>query len=426
MEEYLFFCGNVSAAYCDGRLQYNMCSKVNVELNHPDVESALRQAWKQVRYEEPDIATILEDRKKVYVVPDKAAVEEWLSSTFIVDSTRDAEELWREGRALKPATLYWLPKTSEIVLYAHHANIDGVGAIMWWDKYFRALINPKPDIVFGDEYSRLTPALDEILGSPGGPTPEQSEHAMALFMEYVTKLPSIGLVSKVGKVPAGQCQSFEHVIDQETTIALVNACKKRGITVTSAVHAAYIGVLIKHADPASNTTRYTAPCEFNMRQYLPAPYSQNAASAFYVPLPFSIDLPATFSEISSVLNSYYRGSLRDNSNVLEVAGYYTRVLEQFVKTPEYQNAPIPTDALVSSMGIVENHLRRSYGDTIVVKDWRLAVDVVLGMTGLHFYSFRDQLRLVYQFNDGYEGPHKIKQYLEDLEKIMKAELLGLF
>jgi hypothetical protein len=61
-----------------------------------------------------------------------------------------------------------------------------------------------------------------------------------------------------------------------------------------------------------------------------------------------------------------------------------------------------------------------------VKDWRLAVDVVLGMTGLHFYSFRDQLRLVYQFNDGYEEPHKIKQYLEDLEKIMKAELLGLF
>jgi hypothetical protein len=33
---------------------------------------------------------------------------------------------------------------------------------------------------------------------------------------------------------------------------------------------------------------------------------------------------------------------------------------------------------------------------------------------------------VYQFNDGYEEPHKIKQYLEDLEKIMKAELLGLF
>jgi hypothetical protein len=29
------------------------------------------------------------------------------------------------------------------------------------------------------------------------------------------------------------------------------------------------------------------------------------------------------------------------------------------------------------MGIVENYLRQSYGATVVVKDWRLAVDVVL-------------------------------------------------
>jgi hypothetical protein len=33
---------------------------------------------------------------------------------------------------------------------------------------------------------------------------------------------------------------------------------------------------------------------------------------------------------------------------------------------------------------------------------------------------------MYQFNDGYEEPRKIKKYLKDLEKSMKVELLSLF
>ncbi|KAL2825506.1 hypothetical protein BDW59DRAFT_146295 [Aspergillus cavernicola] len=424
MEEYFVFIGNITAALYDGRQQYTVCSKVKVDLNLPNPGSALRNAWKQVRYEEPDIATTLEEGKKVYEVLDETGIEKWLESTFIVDPTRDGEELYRLGRKTKPATLYYLPKSSELVLHAHHATIDGVGMIMWWDRFFRALTNPKTDITFGDEHVRLAPALDDILGSGGPPTPGQNERATALFMEYITKLPSIGLISKVGKVPAGQCQAMEHVFDAETTAAIINACKARGITVSSAIHAAYIGILSKYADPESNTTRYTSPSEFNLRSHLEAPYSGTAAANYYIPLPFSIELPATFSEITTVLNKYYRTTIKDNPDILEIHGYFTRVLEQFVKTPVYQGAPIPTDALVSSLGIVESHLQRSYGNTVVVKDWKLACDVILGMTGFHFYTFHDKLRFVYQFNEAYQAPADIKMYLEDIERILKEELLG--
>ncbi|KAL4884868.1 hypothetical protein BJY04DRAFT_180922 [Aspergillus karnatakaensis] len=423
MEEYLAYTGNISAALYDGRLQYNIFSKVKVELNIANAEFALRHAWKQIRYEEPDIATTLEEGKKVYEVATDTELENWLQSTFVVDYERDAEELYREGRKQKPATLYYLPRTSELVLHVHHSTADGIGVIMWWDKYFRALTNPNHDFTFGEEYTRLAPALEDVIGAKDL-TPEQVEQGSVLLYEYITKLPAIGFPSKIGKAPAGQCQSLEHVFNEETTRAIIVACKKRGITVTAAVHAAYIRVLSKYADSDSNTTRYTSPCEFNIRQYLPPPYNTVAASNYYIPLPYSINLPASFWELTQHLNHYYRNQIKENPYILEVNDAFTTTLTEVVKSPEYQSAPIPTDALVSSLGLVENYLQRSYGDGVVVHDWKLACDVVLGMNGLHIYTFRDRLRMVSQFNDGYQEPETMKHYHDEIERVLREELLG--
>ncbi|KAL4806623.1 hypothetical protein BDV18DRAFT_137900 [Aspergillus unguis] len=422
MEEYFVFIGNITAALYNGRQQYTVCSTVKVDLNIPSPEKALREAWKQVHHEEPDIATSLEPGKKIYTAVDDTSIEEWADRTFIIDHEKTGEELYKLGRTMKPATLYYLPRSSELVLHAHHATVDGMGMIMFWDKLFNALISPKQDITFGDEHTRLAPALDDLLGSSGAPTPEQQEQATALLGEYIGKLPAIGLPSKVGKVPAGTCQAMEHILDEETTSTLIKACKARGITVTSAVHAAYITVLSKYADPEGVTSRYASPAEFNLRNRLPAPFDKAAAANFYVPLPCSVDLPVSFEDLLLVLNKYYRTTLTERPEILEIHGYFTRVLEQCVKTPEYQAAPIPTDALVSSLGIVENHLQRNYGDggsQVVVKDWKLACDNVLGMTGFHIYTFRDKLRFVYQFNEAYQRPEDIKLYMQEVEGLLR-------
>lgn len=452
MEEYFVFIGDITAALYDGRQQYTVCSKVKVDLaNLPNREYALRHAWKQVRHEEPDIATTLEPGKKIYEVLDDAEIEEaWLASTFIVDSIHhDGEELYRLGRKSKPATLYYLPKSSELVLHAHHATIDGIGMIMFWHRFFCALTNPNPNITFGDEHVRLAPALDIVLpAGPAHPTQEQEQEqkqkGTALLVDYIHNLPAIGLPSKVGKTPASTCQAMEYVFDEDTTTALIKACKARGITVTSAVHAAYIAILREYADPRqSNTARYTSPAEFNLRGYLEEPYCGVAAANYYIPLPFTMELTREklqsgdddgggggggdgwFEETAAVLNRYYRSTIKENPEILELQGCFTRALEQCVKTPEYQGAPIPTDALVSSLGVVENHLQRSYGDgdEVVVKDWKLACDVVLGMSGFHFYTFRGKLRFVYQFNEAYQDPKDIRMYLEGVDRVLKRELL---
>ncbi|KAJ0413333.1 hypothetical protein BJY00DRAFT_63668 [Aspergillus carlsbadensis] len=432
MEEYFVFIGNITAALYAGRQQYTVLSKVKVTLNipAPAIESTLRHAWKQVRYEEPDIATTVEPGKKVFDVLDNSAIEKWVDETFIVDTQRDAEELYRLGRTMKPTTMYYLPKSSELVIHGHHAVFDGIGMIMFWDRFFRAVTRPNHDLPFGGEHVRLAPALDDLIGAKGPPTPAQSERGLAILMEYIAKLPAIGFPSKVGKVPAGPCQAMEYVFSEEATSAVIRACKAQHVTVTSAVHAAYITVLAKYADPESNTARYTLPCEFNLRGRLEEPYNRVAAANYYLPLPFSVELPATFGELVTVMNEYYRGYLNENPEFLEVQASFTRALEQVVKTPQYQSAPIPTDALVTSLGIVENYLQRSYGDgegdaAVVVEDWKLACDCVLGMSGFHFYTFRGKLRFVYQFNEAYQKPEDIRLYMEEMERVLREELVAL-
>jgi hypothetical protein len=79
---------------------------------------------------------------------------------------------------------------------------------------------------------------------------------------------------------------------------------------------------------------------------------------------------------------------------------------------------------VSSLGIVENHLHRQYGETVTVTDFKLGIDVVLGASGFFFYTFHDQLRFVYSFNDGYEELDEVQEYLQDVERILREELLG--
>ncbi|KAL2839840.1 hypothetical protein BJY01DRAFT_219067 [Aspergillus pseudoustus] len=428
MEEYFIFTGNITAALYDGRQQYTVISTVKAEFNNiPDVESALRHAWKQVRYEEPDIATTVELGKKIFEVLDDAGVEKWADQTFIIDrDNRDADALHKNPRRMKPSTLYYLPKSSELVLHAHHATVDGVGMVVFWDRFFRAVTSPNREISFGQEHARLVPAIDDLIGPQGPPTPEGIEVGKAMVMDYVGNLPAIGFPSRVGKVPAGESIHMEKVFAEETTSAIVKGCKAKGISVTTAVHAAYITILSKYADPETNTTKYTTPCEFNIRGRLPAPYNMAAASQYYIPLPFSLDLPATFPQMVAILNKYYRTTIDAHPDWVENQGYFTRALEQFVKTPEYRTAPIPTDGLVSSLGIVEKHLQRSYGegDAVVVRDWKLSCDCVLGMTGFHVYTFRDKLRFVFQFNEAYQEPKDIRFYMEEIERVLTEEIIG--
>lgn len=423
IEGYFVVMAGITAGLCDGREHYTLHSTLKLETVASDITPALKHAWKQIRYQQPHIATTVEAMKKVYEVPDENALEQWLSSTFIVSSASSSEDLYPSVKPIKQATLYYIPKSSELVLRAHHHTFDGVGILLFWHSYFKALQLPAQDIQFGDETARLAPTMEKVLGFAEQPTQEQSEKATALFMSWAGSIPGIGPVSQLGTAASGQCRNPELVFATDTTKALIAACKEKGITVTAAVHAAYIQAVAKHADPQSKLSDYVTASQFNLRSYLPEPYnsSQYAASVYYTPLPYKANLPASFSDLAKSLTEYYRTSFQGNAEALELKGHFTRVLCGAVQTPEFLASPVPKDALVSSLGVGERYLQREYGSGFKILDLKIGVDVVLGMSMFFFYTFYDKLRLVYSFNDGFEKIEDIQKYLKEVQAILVEE-----
>ncbi|KAI2606534.1 uncharacterized protein GGS25DRAFT_501714 [Hypoxylon fragiforme] len=424
IEGYFVVSGNISASLCDGREHYTLFSKLKLDANFSDMESTLKYAWKQIRYEQPFIASTVEGMMKVYEVPDGKALEQWLASTFIVSEASDAEELYQSVAPIRQATLYYIPKSSELLFRGHHYTVDGVGVLRFWHSYLLALSSPMKEVNFGDEPSRLSPAIEEVLGFSEQPTQTQSKEAVDLFMSWAGSIPGIGPTSRVGAAPSGRCQSKEMTFPAKTTEALIKACKNKNITVTAAVHAAYVGAIIKHADPKSKLGEYVTANMFNLRPYLPEPYNECAVSVYFTPLPYKIDLPASYSVIAKSLQDHYDTSFKNNPQALELNGHFTRTLCKAVQSPEFLANPIPRDALVSSLGIAERYVQREYGRGIQVDDIKISVDVVLGMSMFFLYTFRGQLRLVYSFNDGFEDAKDIQMYLDEVKSILGGVVDG--
>ncbi|RAL02639.1 uncharacterized protein BO80DRAFT_433447 [Aspergillus ibericus CBS 121593] len=253
------FCAHiasVSASLYNGQHHLTTFNKLQLELNMPaaDLEASLKRAWIQLR------------------------------STFIVSVATDGDELHPTVPPIAQTTLYYLPTTSELILRAPHHLLDGTGIMRLWDRFLGILVSPPEatKITFPDEPSWLPPSLSEVLGVPDEPTPEQRAMIMEMFRPYQEHGPGIGPISNLGSRPAGYCRHAKLVVPPHITQAIIQACKAKGISVSSAIQAAYIQTIKQHADPNHPSSHYITTAQFNVRPYLPPQAAQHAASLYLI------------------------------------------------------------------------------------------------------------------------------------------------
>lgn len=433
MEGFFAVVENTSSALCNGRRQFTIFSRLKVDLQIPaaEVEDALRYAWKQLRHEQPQIAVTSEGFNKVYEVPDEASLQSWLDRTFIVFNDADGEVIGNEARPIEQATLYYVPKASELIIRVSHSVIDGVGMMLVWHSYLNALTNPRPNLVFGEEATRLPPSLPKALGHPDVLPEETAAKGAKVAIDTVSLLPGFGPQNRLGTVPAGPTQRRDFMFSEKATDAIVQACRKNGYSVTAAVHAAFALTVVKHADPAQITerTKYATVNNFNFRSHLPEPYSSTAAAVYYSIWPLILERPEGFKEIVHLIDENYKTSFNGNAENLALSSSVTSTLCEIVKTPEFWSAPPARDALVSSLGVVERYIRQSYASAdnskrVTVEGFKLGTEIVLGHSMFFFYTFRNRLQLVFSFNEAYEDELHIQTYLEDVQKILLEELIA--
>ncbi|SPJ70587.1 uncharacterized protein FTOL_00315 [Fusarium torulosum] len=138
-------------------------------------------------------------------------------------------------------------------------------------------------------------------------------------------------------------------------------------------------------------------------------------------MPHKVDLPGSYWDLVKSFNEYYK-TFEQDPEVLEMTGHFKRGMRVVASNPEFIKAPLPKDALVSSLGVVERFINRDYKG-IKVKNLKFGVDIVLGMSMLFLYTFQGKLRLVHSFNDAFEKPEDIQMYLKEMQSTLIQELL---
>ena len=116
----------------------------------------LRQAWTQLRYEQPNVVTLMDREKGIRtytVASDPKELDSWLEESFQILDSSSASFAERNLRDIERPTLYDLLKSQELIFRAYHVTMDSMGTIHMWQDLLDIFTNSKPIPTFGPEGS---------------------------------------------------------------------------------------------------------------------------------------------------------------------------------------------------------------------------------------------------------------------------------
>ena len=411
----------------------NIVARLEISATTKDIESALRNAWKTMRYDHPQIACIARGDTNVYEIPDTAALNVWLEKTFIVaPAPATREELLGSFRPSALATLHYLPHVSEIIIHTSHWRIDYIGGLSLLHNLLTACIEPR-HIQFGDERKNLSPSIDkaakvsspDTMESPS--VVEEKGKAITDLLMPLSNLPSIGLPTQNPHQPPGNTVRSEMTLEASATSAIISASKKRGLTVTAAVHAALIVATQQIATaPPSLSSVYTTWGVFNIRPQLQAPYNDPTcypASPRVVSLPVTLHT-STYAKIAAQLKEFYKQPMPSPAGSRirdDVVVPYTNLLVDLAsKTPVDLSAP--TEPMLNSIGIVDGYLKRNYGNKIKVKDFWIAPETMTPQLQCYLWTWQGKMTLSALYNETFYEKEFVQGFLKRVLDVLYGEL----
>ncbi|KAK4445875.1 hypothetical protein QBC34DRAFT_451069 [Podospora aff. communis PSN243] len=392
--------------------------------------------WRALRFHHPGIAGLSDPTGKIYTIPATSKeVSDWEDATFKRHPTgTTADDIYGTAQRAAMMTLHFLPNAAhtshQIVLQAEHQHIDGRGVFHLFDSFLTILTAPSlrdPSvIVFGEEWARLPPAMDDLMSLPLTP----SEEDVSTARKWLAPMSKLTPATIPDPTPNQLNQPFpEQLLPQSRSIrsalplsesetsAVLAACKAHNITLTSAWLAALALALDKPTpDNPSTPSGLTTFSTIDMRQYFPSDGSFNPKqqiSCYHAFLPVAIPLNPNPKESLIPLASRMTEALHPPPTLdAERKSSYPTVI-QLLGDP----------GLVSPLGVIDRYIKKSYGSgegKVRVKDVWIA-DTMMGGTKLWMvHTWDGRLCLSVVFDGARFGRGRMEWVLERV----RGELLG--
>lgn len=391
-------------------------------LSANDAETALKHAWKTLRYLQPQIAAYRNGGSIHYHVPQDAALKSWIVETFLVESVLTIDELLASPRRSSLPTLYYLPKTSEVLFCSSSWRIDAIGATSLMNLLFKSLAEPLP-ILFGDEGKNLSPGRDEAAKFTRDISQDDDDAATSLLMEYTTNLPSLGLPIQLVNEISGAASRIESRLSPAITTSVVDVCRKNSITVTIAVHAAMVVTLQEMSSDTSSVEKYTSWGTFNYRPFVSPNYTSPAAYPVTVMLsrlPVSFTT-SNFRENAFELKSFYT-QLQNPFNSAALHAMlepFTQKCTAMTNQPLPRGMPQPTEPLVESIGILDQYLDGKYGQGAVeITDFWLGEVVLTRQPSFYVWTWRGKLTFSMCYNEQFYTKGFMTSFTERVVRVL--------
>lgn len=394
--------------YCICSLRYNAPTGTTTSV-------ALRNAWMQLLVEYPGLGMVPVGRRKQYLPLDEAGILSWTQNTFFV-SDLGSGDIVAEAKPRDLPSLYYLPASSEVLLLIQHWRADALGSCMLLDRLFEIMAGSNGAPSPRHQSSRLpSPSLESAAGASKADDPEVQTYARKWIDDFHARAVNAGGLPFQGDstTPPSRPSHYGLAFTPDQTRAIAAACKTRQISVTAAIHAALARTVFTYLDEAECQAGYTTVMAVNMRPHLPAPYNSKAhACACYVTsITPTVPYDSGFADAARALTHEYRSwwSERFMRSLRCIYKYHLAKLSAPPRRPPEENgggaaaprAKPPSGVTLSSLGVVERHLRGEYGPDLQVDAFRFGVSMQTRQTLLYAWTFKGRLTLSLCYNEAY-------------------------
>lgn len=390
-----------------------------------DPELALRTAWKQVRYNYPEIAAFPYQGTYMYRIGNPDQVALWVTATFSVVENATVDELLGRIPRNEQMMCYYLPKTSEIMIRSPHYRLDARGAVFCLNYLIESLANLDPVLEFGGCAKNLSPSIEEALDMPRDTNraiEQTSDRRLAALVPHNLPLELTPTIQK--KLPGATKRRFITFSRSETS-AIIKGCSSSHLDLTCAQHAALVTAVAKLAPPDSNPRSFMASFHCDLRFLITksvttarAPTSCTSVLTTEVEVSPQTNFRSYYSQLAPVYATGYAPFLEST------ARYHAKLTETHwgdgkSTSEEADGSPQPR---FGSLGIMADELVHKVNGAVKVKDFWLGAETMTKRPMVHTWIFEERMVFSCCYNESFWEDSYMERFLDEIKTTLMTEV----
>jgi len=373
---------------------------------HPSIEDPatyLRTAWKQVRYNHPEIAAFPYNGNYVYRVGDTTSIALWVSATFSVVDYKSVDELLGRIPRNEQMQCYYLPETGDVLVWSPHYRVDARGAIFCLNHLIESLANMDFNLVFGGCAKNLTPSMEATLGLHKTSTPKVETAVKERMEALKPHRPVLDMVPTISSSRPGYTKRHVLKLSMSETNLVVTSCAGASLAIDVVLHSALIASVSKLV-PTSESRSFMASFHSNLRVLIPegtAPKQSPTSYTSVITTEVKVSPKTNFGSYHNELAPVYA---KGYMPYLESSYLFHERLGEALYGPgspkgETENQLQPRFAY---LGVVNEQVAKHVGEGLVeVTDFWLGAETLSMRMMVHTWIWDGVLNLSVTYNESY-------------------------